>query len=245
MSSQTLETDLGPDLREFVDRTSADATHAFGVLRETGTISSSATVQINERVPGRDALVGIVHPNPWQRVERSEPAVFGFDGMPIAGDAQAARGARRFAAIFEQHPGITTVVHVHTPFLGAWAQAQRPLPIRYVAVQRHTLAVELPVYLDRRQAEVDFILEQLERDPFLPAIVEANGGATVWGRDGLLATAQFIQLLEEGAQFQTLAEAIGGSQDYGPGVLRQQWAMTGLLEAARANPELARRLDRS
>jgi len=30
------------------------------------------------------------------------------------------------------------------------------------------------------QAEVDFILEQLERDADIPAIVEANGGATVW-----------------------------------------------------------------
>lgn len=239
-----IDTDLPADVHEFVERTTADAAHAFRVLRETGTISLSATVQINERVPGHDALVGLVFPNPWQRVEQAEPAVFGFDGTPISGDPKAARGARRFAAIFEQHPEISTVVHVHTPFLGAWAQAQRPLPIRYVAVQRLTLATELPVYLDRRQAEVDFILEHLARDPNIPAIVEANGGATVWGRDGLLTTAQFIQLLEEGAQFQTLAEVIGGAQDYGPGVLRQQWSMTGLLDAARAKPELARRLDR-
>ena len=46
---------------------------------------------------------------------------------------------------------------------------------------------ELPVYIDRRQAEVDFILEQIARDPAVPAIVEANGGGTVWGRPGLAA----------------------------------------------------------
>ena len=44
-------------------------------------------------------------------------------------------------------------------------------------------SAEIPVYVDRRQAEVDFILEQIALDPAVPAIVEANGGGTVWGRD--------------------------------------------------------------
>jgi L-ribulose-5-phosphate 4-epimerase len=221
----------------FVEQVTATAERAFRVLRETGTISASGTVQVNERLPGLDGapdkLVGLLFPNAWKRQTRVTPNVFGFDGTSFLGDPRAGGGARRFAAIFEQHPDVTTVVHVHTPYLGAFAQAHRTFPIRYVAAQRHTIVTELPVYIDRRQAEVDFILEQLGRDPDIPAIVEANGGATVWGRNGLQATAEFIQLLEEGAQFQTLAEALGGSQEYGPGVLAQQWTMTGLLDAAR------------
>ncbi|MCU1376122.1 MAG: hypothetical protein JWO68_3408 [Actinomycetia bacterium] len=221
MTDTAVATGLSAAELVFVDATTAQAEHAFRVLRATGTISPSATVQVNERIPGEDKLVGLVFPNPWKRAERVAPAVFGFDGTSHAGDPGAARGARRFAAIFEQHADITTVVHVHTPFLGAWAQAHRPLPIRYVAVQRLTPVTELPVYIDRRQAEFAFILEQLAANPELPAIVEANGGATVWGKEGLLATAQLIQLLEEGAQLQTLAEAVGGSQPYGPGVLAE------------------------
>jgi hypothetical protein len=31
------------------------------------------------------------------------------------------------------------------------------------------------------------------------------------------------------ARFQALAEALGGSKNYGPGVLEQQWKMSGLL----------------
>ena len=87
-----------------------------------------------------------------------------------------AGGARRFAAIFEQHPGVTTVVHVHTPYLARSRKRTGRFPIRYVAAQRHIVVTELPVYIDRRQAEVDFILEQLARDADIPAIVEANGG---------------------------------------------------------------------
>jgi hypothetical protein len=39
-------------------------------------------------------------------------------------------------------------------------------------------------------------------------------------------------LLEEGAQLQLLADALGGSRAYGPGVLTQQWKMSGLYEKA-------------
>jgi L-ribulose-5-phosphate 4-epimerase len=227
-------------LLEFVERTTATAEHAFDVWRATGTISSSGTAQIHERVPGESQILQINLPDQWKsRHPVVKPAVYTFDGRPVLGDERAARGARRFAAIFEQHDDITTVVHIHTPYLGAWAQAHRALPINYVAVQRHTLVRELPVYIDRTQAEVDFILEQLARDGDVPAIVEANGGATVWGRDGLRSAAEYIQLLEEGAQYQTLAQTQGGSQEYGLGVLAQQWSMTGRTEAARAKNLLA------
>jgi hypothetical protein len=86
------------------------------------------------------------------------------------------------------------------------------------------------VYIDRRISQSDFILEQLKIDPNIPAILEGNGGGTFWG-NGIIKTSQFIILLEEAARLQTLAEAIGGSKEYGPGVLDQQWKRTGLKAA--------------
>ncbi len=41
-------------------------------------------------------------------------------------------------------------------------------------------------------------------------------------------------LLEEGAQIQLLAELVGGSREYGQGVLHQQWKMSGLTEKAKS-----------
>ncbi|MGH8447252.1 MAG: class II aldolase/adducin family protein, partial [Solimonas sp.] len=134
-----------------------------------------------------------------------------------------------------RRPEIDTAVHAHTPFLGAWSSAHRVLPLLYVAAQRHTLARELPIYIDRRQSEIDFIVEHLEKNPGYPAILEANGGATFWGK-GVQKTAQSILLLEEGARLQTIAEGLGGSKAYGPGVLEQQWKMTGLIEGGARNP---------
>ena len=84
-----------------------------------------------------------------------------------------------------------------------------------------------PAYIDRRQPEADFIVQNLEANPHLPAILEANGGATFWGT-GIIQVAKLILLIEEGAWFQGLAEGLGGSKEFGPGVLEQQWNMTGL-----------------
>jgi L-ribulose-5-phosphate 4-epimerase len=55
----------------------------------------------------------------------------------------------------------------------------------------------------------------------------------VIGRDGLLETAKFVVLLEEGAQFQAIAEGLGGSQEFTPSNLVAQWGRTGLLDEAR------------
>jgi L-ribulose-5-phosphate 4-epimerase len=95
--------------------------------------------------------------------------------------------------------------------------------------RRFRFSKEIPVYIDRRQGEAEFILESLAKDHEVPAIVEANGGATAWSWKGILDLANTVLFLEEGAKFQVLAAGIGGSKSFGPGVLQQQWRMGGLI----------------
>ena len=211
VSTDTVSTGTRNDvvLDQFVDDTLATARVAFDVLHQTDALLPSGTVQINERVPGRDLLVGINYPSPWtSRSPELRASVFGFDGTSVSGDPRAARGARRFAAIFEQHPDVSTVVHVHSPYLGALAQVHRVLPVRGTPLHAVLGVDELPVYLDRRQSEVDYILEQLDRTPGLEAIVEANGGATVWGRRGLAETARTILTIEQAARAYVLSAPV-------------------------------------
>lgn len=212
--------DLSPESREFVEKAIEEATRAFDVFRETGTTTPNGTVGFIERIPGEDLLVSINYPGPFRR---GEPARYSFSVLS---------GPGRYNKLFQEYPEVTTISHVHTPSLGAWAQTHRTLPIRYVPVQRHKLFRELPVYIDRRQPEVDFIIDRVRENPHIHAILEANGGATVWGVKGLRDTAEFIQILEEGATIQIAAEALGGSRDFGPGVLAQQFKMSGLTAQA-------------
>ena len=221
---------LTPEVGAFVDEISEAAITAFRAFRQTGTTTAWGTVGVYERVPGQDVLVLISDPGPLKPDDVPSASVVGLDGTVYRGSSRA--GARRYQRIFEVHPEITTVVHVHAPHLGAWSQTHRPLPIDYVPVQRFNLVRELPVYVDRTQPEVEYILEILEKDPDNFAVLEANGGATVWGRRGLLKTAEEIILLEEGARIQILAQLLGGSQPFGPGVLAQQFAMSQLTERA-------------
>nr|WP_174505269.1 class II aldolase/adducin family protein [Acinetobacter sp. Marseille-Q1620] len=226
-----VQTPLSSELTDFIEVTRQKAEFAFEVFRQTNTITANGTVNFVERAPVDNVLVTINYAGPWAKEQKSKILVETLEGQALLG-RQAAAG--RFNKLFRDHPDVTTVSHVHAPNLGAWAQAHRSLPIRYVPVQRFHLFQELPIYIDRRQAEVDFILDQLQVNLEYRAILEANGGATVWGRQGLEETAEFILLLEEGAQIQLLAELVGGSRNFGPGVLQQQWKMSGLTEKAQS-----------
>lgn len=221
---------LNSTITDFAASAVRDAGIAFAGLARTGTIAPSGTVNFVERVPGEEAAVSIGYPGPFAPDADLKPTIYALDGEVLQGPPNANLGGGRYLSIFRAHADITTVSHVHTVYLGAWSQSHRALPIRYVPVQRWTRARELPIYIDRRQGEANFILEAIARDHDLPAILEANGGSTAWGRKGLLALANTIVLIEEGARFQAIAETLGGSKNYGPGVLEQQWKMSGLLQ---------------
>ncbi len=223
------EQGLSPDALAHVLQAQKDARKAFRVLRETRTLSASGTLSFTHRIPGEEKLINLGYTGPWgDDLDEVRTSVVGFDGAVYLGKGGPG-GEGRYTKLFREHPDVTTISHIHTPHLGAYAQAHSTLPFLYVPVQRHRFVRELPVYIDRRQAEVDFILDQLAIDAEIPGIVEANGGATVWGKKGLLALADSILLLEEGAQFQILSAGLGGPQPLGPGVLQQQWRMSGLV----------------
>lgn len=226
MSSQA---GLSADAIAFVTQAQKDASKAFRVLRETRTISASGTVSFTARVPGEAKLINLGYNGPWgDDLDEVLTTVIGFDGTVFWGKASPF-GEGRYTKLFELHSDIQAVSHVHAPHLGAYAQAHSVLPLLYVPNRRFRFSREIPVYVDRRQAEVDFILDALAQDKEVPAIVEANGGATAWSWKGIIDLADTVLLLEEGAQFQILAAAIGGSKAFGPGVLQQQWRMGGLI----------------
>ncbi|GAA4479563.1 class II aldolase/adducin family protein [Rhodococcus olei] len=228
----TTEPRITDTVAAFVDATARDAQKAFRVFRETGTVSANGTVNFVERVPGEEIAVALNEPGPWADDPSARPVVATFDGEVLAGDG-AAGFVTAYADLFRKHPEITSVVHVHTPWLGGFAQTHRPLPIRYAASQRLTLSRSIPPHIDRSIGAGEFILQELQRDPDLVAIFEANGGVNVIGRDGLLELAKFVVLLEEGARYQAIGESVGGTVEFDPTNLVAQWGRGGLLERAR------------
>ena len=219
---------LSKDTIAFVRETEADARKAFRLLRETHTISPSGTVGFAVRVPGEDRIVTLGYAGLWaDDPDAPITTVLNFDGRAEWGDQPSGEG--RYLKIFKAHPEFAAISHVHAPHLGAYSQAHAELPLLYVPNRRFRFSSHLPVYVNRRQSEADFILDAIKADHEVPAIVEANGGATVWSWKGLRHLVNNIVLLEEGARFQILAAALGGSKPFGPGVLEQQWKMGKLV----------------
>ena len=222
---------LSSEAIAFVVEAEKEASRAFRLLRETRTISPSGTLFYGVRIPGEDKIVTLNYVGLWaDEPDRPLTGVIDFDGNSYWSNPPG--GTARYAKLFRTHPDVQAVSHVHTPHLGAYSQAHQSLPLLYVPNRRFRFTSELPVYINRRQPEVDFILDAIAQDREVPGIVEANGGATVWSWKGLRDLTNTIVLLEEGAQFQILAAAaLGGSKPFGPGVLEQQWKMGKLIPA--------------
>ncbi|MDQ8035955.1 MAG: class II aldolase/adducin family protein [Pedobacter sp.] len=211
-------------LPAFVSEVKRDFEKAFRVLKETRTLSATHTYQIYQRVPGEEKVVAIHAPDAWSDDQEARAQVVGFDGTVYQGNPKARGAGLRYADIFKENPDVNVVIHVHGPYLGAWAGAHRVLPLLYAPAQRQTLAREIPIYIDRRGGESAFINEKIRENEHTPAILEANGGATFWGKN-IIDVSKYILILEEAAYFQGLAEVLGGTKDFGPGVLEQQWGM--------------------
>jgi len=211
-------------LLSLVDQLKKEFALSLKILTETNTLSATRTFQAYVRVPGKDQVIALNPPDPWLAQTDVKASVATYDGQVIHGPEKAGGQGKRYAAVFAQNPDVNVVIHFHGPYLGAWASAHRVLPLLYAPSQRHTLAREIPVYIDRRGGESAFINQTIKADAHTPAILEANGGATFWGK-GIIPVSQYILILEEGAYFQAVAENLGGSRDFGPGVLEQQWRM--------------------
>ncbi|WP_219061954.1 class II aldolase/adducin family protein [Pseudomonas sp. UMAB-08] len=228
---------LNPQQSAYVEQAKRDFAKAYRVLKDSRTLTATNTYQSYLRVPDSDLVVALHAPSPWADDEEIRAIVADYsghlyldeslEGSGLLSGSKAGGNGKRYAAVFAKRAEVNVVTHVHSPYLGGWASAHRTLPLRYAASQRVTLARELPIYIDRRQEEADFIVEKIEENPHTPAILEANGGSTFWGV-GIIQVAKLILLIEEGAYFQGLAESQGGSKEFGPGVLEQQWKMTGL-----------------
>ncbi|HEX5361102.1 MAG TPA: class II aldolase/adducin family protein [Fluviicoccus sp.] len=221
------------ELLAFVEQAKKDYAKSLRILTETGTLSATRTFQPYLRVPGTDKVVALNPPDVWADETEVKAVVAGYDGTVYHGPERAGGQGKRYADIFKANPEVNVVIHVHGPYLGAWAATHRTLPILYAAAQRHTLAREIPVYIDRRNGESAFINDVIRKDANTPAILEANGGATFWGK-GIIEVSKYILILEEGAYFQAVAESLGGAREFGPGVLEQQWGMGFVKKAAQA-----------
>lgn len=154
-------------------------------------------------------------------LRRSDGSVAVFDLFAVGplGDQrnltvnQWSAGAAALVAALTARPALGAAVLAHSPHLAAWALARRPLPSRYSPLLRLTDAAEIPITRDGIAGGPGPVTSLLASDAELRAILVADYGGLVLGKD-LPTAARGLASLEEAAQLAWAATAIGGSQPF-------------------------------
>ncbi|MFD5422542.1 class II aldolase/adducin family protein [Streptomyces sp. NPDC127069] len=187
-------------------------------LFTAGVMSHSGHANLSARLDGERLLLT---PGHVRGLRAEQLAVVGFDGQVLEGELRSvsAEIIAMHTAVYRARPHVGTVIHTHSPSATAFALAHRPLPCRTEPMLRFGQAEEVPVVpWGPRGSDVSVrgIAEVLDRCPTTAAVLLANHGLLVFGPDPE-ATAHLVVAIEESAEAEIAAAAIGGAVDFPPG----------------------------
>jgi L-fuculose-phosphate aldolase len=209
-----------------------DLVAAAARLFAAGVMSHSGHGNLSARLAGDRLLLGST--GSAAGLDPDDLAVVGFDGLEVEG--RLAPSTREIvgmhAVVYRERPDVGAVIHTHSPCLTAFAVAGRALPCRYEALLRFGQAEEVPVvpWAPRGSpASVEGIAAVLQARPRTRAVLLANHGLLAFEADAGGA-AGLVVALEEGAEAEWRAVALGGSRPF----------PAGALEAVRASMAAAR-----
>jgi L-ribulose-5-phosphate 4-epimerase len=80
---------------------------------------------------------------PYNRLDPSQMVILDFDNKVIEGDLKPSSDTSTHALLYNSWPDIQGIVHTHSTYAVAWAQAQRDIPIMGTTHADH-LAVDIP-----------------------------------------------------------------------------------------------------
>jgi L-fuculose-phosphate aldolase len=197
-----------------------------------GVMSHSGHGNLSARLP--DDRMLLTATGVLAGISTDDFAVVGLDGTEH--DHRLEPGSREIvgmhAVVYRERPDVGAVVHTHSPAVTGFAVAGRPLPCRYEALMRFGQATEVPVvpWAPRGSREsVAGIAAALQADPHTRAVLLGNHGLLTFDATPA-AAANLVVVIEEGAEAELSAAALGGSQPLPPGALE---AVLASITAAR------------
>lgn len=125
------------------------------------------------------------------------------------------------AVVYKARPDVGGIIHTHSPSPTAFALANKELPCRAEPLLRFGQAEPVPVVpWGPRGSDVSVrgIAAALEAHPTTAAVLLANHGLLAFGDDPMGA-ALLVVAIEEAAQAELAAQAIGGAVDFPAGAL--------------------------
>ena len=199
------------------DSVVAAARHLFGagVMSHAGHANLSARVDSDRFALTTTGMVRDLRPD--------QLATVGMHGdvLECSLAPENAEIVAMHSVVYEVRGEVGAVIHTHSPSATAFALANRELPCRAETLLRFGQAEPIPVvpWAPRgSDASVRDIRQVLERRPTTSAVLLANHGLLAFGPEPV-ATARLIVAIEEAAEAELAAQAIGGAVDFPPGAL--------------------------
>ncbi|MBC3839395.1 class II aldolase/adducin family protein [Streptacidiphilus sp. 4-A2] len=189
-------------------------------LFEAGVMSHSGHANLSARLDnGRFLLT----PGFVRNLTVGQVATVGPDGRVLEGQLQSSSAEiiAMHGVVYRARPGVGAVIHTHSPAATAFAVAHRPLPCRTEPLLRFGQAEQVPVVAwGPRGSDVSVrsIAEVLRDHPTTSAVLLANHGLMAFGADPA-AVVQLVTAIEESAEAELAAAAIGGAVDFPEGAL--------------------------
>ncbi|WP_329571795.1 class II aldolase/adducin family protein [Kitasatospora sp. NBC_01266] len=189
-------------------------------LFTAGVMSHSGHANLSARLDGDRFLLT---PGFVRGLRPEQLATVGLDGRVLRGELRSVSTEiiAMHSVVYRARPGVGAIIHTHSPAATAFAVAHRPLPCRTEPMLRFGQAEEVPVVpWGPRGSDVSVrgIADVLERRPTTAAALLANHGLLVFGPDPA-ATAHLLVAIEESAEAEVTAAAIGGAVDFPDGAL--------------------------
>lgn len=202
------------DLRDAVVAVSR---HLFtaGVMSHSGHANLSARVDADSFLLTTAGMVRNLTSDQLARVNLSGETLEG-ELAPENVEIVAMHGV-----IYRHREDVGGIIHTHSPGATAFALAGKPLPCRHESLLRFGQAEPIPVVPwgpRGSQVSVRGIEAALTDQPGTNAVLLANHGLLVFG-DEPMAAARLAVAIEDSAEAELSAAALGGAQDFPPGAL--------------------------
>ncbi|QKW20389.1 class II aldolase/adducin family protein [Kitasatospora sp. NA04385] len=185
-----------------------------------GVMSHSGHANLSVRL---DADRFLLTPGFVRDLEPHRLATVGLDGEVQQGELRSvsAEIITMHSTVYRARPRVGAIIHTHSPAATAFAVAHRPLPCRTEPMLRFGQPEDVPVVpWGPRGSDVSVrgIADVLERRPTTSAVLLANHGLLVFGPDPE-AAGHLVVAVEESAEAELAAAAIGGAVDFPEGAL--------------------------
>jgi L-ribulose-5-phosphate 4-epimerase len=179
----------------------------------------------------REKNLFVIKPSgvPYEELTPEDMVVMDLEGNKVEGDLNPSSDTATHLELYKAFPSIGGIVHTHSPYAVAWAQAGKDIPCfgtthadyfyGDIPCARNLTTEEIAAGYEQNTGKV--IIETFaDRNPdYVPGVICRNHGPFAWGKDAMEAVHNAV-VLEEVAKMDLFTIKIDPDTDEAPENIR-------------------------